>query len=229
MFSSHTKRLTLSVLLVSGLGFGLNLGLNLGLDRLDSLPAPRLAEPAPGTTRIYFALTPPQVEKKSAMSQSEPPAQRPAKQLAKPIEQLARIVQQAAEQTTAKHQGPEAQTEPQTAQAIRTDPSLQAAQAARQADYQKQILRLIAARKVYPFGARLKGQEGEVEALLLLDATGAIRDIQLPSPATHPLLNEAALKSIRRASPFPPPPAAAQAAQDGGVFRIRFIMEFHLK
>ncbi|MFP5382918.1 MAG: energy transducer TonB, partial [Gammaproteobacteria bacterium] len=60
---------------------------------------------------------------------------------------------------------------------------------------------------VYPPEAREQGLEGNALAVFSLDRDGRILSLRLGKSSGVPVLDEAALETIRRAAPFPPPPA----------------------
>jgi len=78
-------------------------------------------------------------------------------------------------------------------------------------DYFSQVRRLIEEAKVYPLRARLAGYEGEVRVSFCIRRDGRVFDIKLLSPSPYEVLNQAALKTIERAAPFPPPPSTLSA------------------
>ena len=74
------------------------------------------------------------------------------------------------------------------------------------ANYLAQILALIERAKVYPFRARVAGYQGGVSLSFVLEPDGRVREIKVLKSSGYELLDRAAVKTILRASPFPPPP-----------------------
>jgi protein TonB len=58
---------------------------------------------------------------------------------------------------------------------------------------------------VYPLAARRQGAQGTVELDVWIEATGRVRDVRVVRSSTNPLLDEAALETIRRLGPVPFP------------------------
>ena len=58
---------------------------------------------------------------------------------------------------------------------------------------------------VYPLAARRQGAQGTVELDVWIEASGRVRDVRVVRSSTNPLLDEAALETIRRLGlvPFP--------------------------
>ena len=49
-------------------------------------------------------------------------------------------------------------------------------------------------------------KEGRVTVEFVITLAGLVKDIRIIEPSRHDLLNSAALKAVRDASPFPKPP-----------------------
>lgn len=77
--------------------------------------------------------------------------------------------------------------------------------------YHQQLLAHIERHKYYPAQARRKQIEGTVVVAFDMDVNGALRSYSLVRSAGHKILDEAALATIRNASPFPLPPAASMS------------------
>ncbi len=60
--------------------------------------------------------------------------------------------------------------------------------------------------KVYPDSAQKRHFEGRVTVGFVLTPEGRIKDIDIVNYAPYQALNEAALKAVKTAGPFPPPP-----------------------
>ncbi|MFW6373007.1 MAG: energy transducer TonB family protein [Thermodesulfobacteriota bacterium] len=74
-------------------------------------------------------------------------------------------------------------------------------------DYFTTVRARIERHKHYPFAARRRRMEGAVAVRFILHPDGRVTDAAPADPSGHRLLNQAALKAVRDASPFPQPPA----------------------
>ncbi len=75
-------------------------------------------------------------------------------------------------------------------------------------EYEALILERIAGEKRYPLRAKRRGMEGEVVLRFFLLPDGGIKEARAVPPfRAGRILREAAIASLRRAAPFPPPPA----------------------
>ncbi|OAG27770.1 energy transducer TonB [Thermodesulfatator autotrophicus] len=73
-------------------------------------------------------------------------------------------------------------------------------------EYFARVRRLIAANKYYPLSARMAGYTDKIEVSFVIDAHGQVSEIKVERPSEYKVLNQAAIKTIKRAAPFPPPP-----------------------
>ncbi len=73
--------------------------------------------------------------------------------------------------------------------------------------YFNTVRRRIERHKHYPFSARRRRIEGAVAVRFILHPDGRATDAAPAGSTGHRLLNQAALKAVRDASPFPKPPA----------------------
>jgi protein TonB len=73
--------------------------------------------------------------------------------------------------------------------------------------YQDIIKQRIQQARKYPADARKNGIEGGVEMAFTVMKQGGLKDVQITGASGHALLDEEALATIRRASPFPEMPA----------------------
>ena len=69
--------------------------------------------------------------------------------------------------------------------------------------YSQGVQRKIAGKKKYPKKAKREGRQGELMVQFTVLKSGDIRDLFLVSKTPYEELNEAALKAVRRAAPFP--------------------------
>ena len=84
--------------------------------------------------------------------------------------------------------------------------------------YESRLLEWIAEHKRYPRRARRQGLEGVVEGTFSLDPRGRVVRSRVDRSSGHPILDEAVIETIERASPMPaPPPGYAASGLD---FRI---------
>lgn len=74
------------------------------------------------------------------------------------------------------------------------------------ASYKAYVLSRIAAKKIYPAGARSRGLEGQVMLELVLQPDGKIKSVRILGSSVSALLEDASLASVRRAAPFKPLP-----------------------
>lgn len=66
-----------------------------------------------------------------------------------------------------------------------------------------EIRKRIEQAKFYPDWARSRGIEGTVELLFTLSANGSVVEVKILHSSGSPLLDEAAIEAVRRASPYP--------------------------
>jgi protein TonB len=65
----------------------------------------------------------------------------------------------------------------------------------------------IESHKAYPESARMRNLEGKVVVGFILQTDGTASSIEIRKKSAHNALNQAALDAVRKASPFPRPPA----------------------
>jgi protein TonB len=76
----------------------------------------------------------------------------------------------------------------------------------------------------YPFSARLAGLEDHVTVMFRITSDGSAEQIHVTEPSRFPVLNEAAVDTVRRAARFPAPPL--RDGQSGA--RVTVPLEFTL-
>jgi protein TonB len=76
-------------------------------------------------------------------------------------------------------------------------------------EYQGAVITRLAAAKRYPEAARDRGPHGMAVVRFTIDASGQVVGVSLAQSAGDAILDAEALATVRRASPFPPPPAGA--------------------
>jgi protein TonB len=62
----------------------------------------------------------------------------------------------------------------------------------------------------YPAVARKMGWEGKVVVAFLVLSDGSVRDVRVVQGSGHPALDRGAVEAVRKAAPFPRPPAEAE-------------------
>jgi protein TonB len=88
--------------------------------------------------------------------------------------------------------------------------------------YQGVVLGRIAAQKHYPEAARERAPHGVAIVRFSIGASGQLAGASLAQSAGDPILDAEALATVRRASPFPPPPAGAPRSFSAPLsYRIR--------
>jgi len=86
--------------------------------------------------------------------------------------------------------------------------SLHAAAADTLESYASKLKNHTAQHVKYPKRALDRGWEGEVHLRITIDAKGQVQDIQVVEESRYSNLNREALRSVERANPYPPIPAA---------------------
>ncbi len=76
-------------------------------------------------------------------------------------------------------------------------------------DYRAAVLARLAQFKAYPNELREAGVSGRVGLAFTITPSGAVAGVRVASSSGQPGLDSAALEMVRRAAPFPPPPAHA--------------------
>jgi protein TonB len=61
----------------------------------------------------------------------------------------------------------------------------------------------------YPRKAQQAGKTGQAKVRFLICADGQVKDLEIVESSGHAILDKNALKTIKRAAPFPPPPVPA--------------------
>jgi periplasmic protein TonB len=87
--------------------------------------------------------------------------------------------------------------------------SLPAVSGAEISEYQGAVIARLSAAKRYPEAARDRGPRGMAVVRFTIDASGQVVGVSLAQSAGDAILDGEALATVRRASPFPPPPAGA--------------------
>lgn len=87
--------------------------------------------------------------------------------------------------------------------------------------WRQELIGQIERHKHYPAGA--KGLAGMVRVAFAIDPTGRLVSVSIAASSGSPVLDEAAIDLIRRAEPFPPPPASLGAGELSFVAPIRYV------
>jgi protein TonB len=78
--------------------------------------------------------------------------------------------------------------------------------------------------QTYPLAARRQRLEGRVELDILVDQGGRVAGARVSVPSPHPILDEAALATVKGLAPLPLPPHLARRP-----LRIRLPVVFQLR
>lgn len=76
----------------------------------------------------------------------------------------------------------------------------------------------------YPIDARRRGMQGDLVLEVALNSNGTIRELEVRRKSEHPLLDDAAMRILRLAAPFPPFTEAMLAETD--VLRFVYVWRF---
>jgi protein TonB len=161
---------------------------------------PEVVEPELTEPEIAEAVTP---EVAVPLPQSRPEIKEPEKKQAeRKVEPRKKVEKPAPKKEVAKA---EPQTEP------KAKPAAQASKAARAPSispqrWQSRVVARIRRFQRYPRGAKSRGEEGVVSLSFVVNTSGAVVSSRLSRSSGSSELDQAALESLRRASPFPPPP-----------------------
>ncbi|WP_456434284.1 TonB family protein [Thermosulfuriphilus sp.] len=83
----------------------------------------------------------------------------------------------------------------------------------------------IEAHKRYPWSSRTRGEEGRVKVLFVISTEGRLLSLRLLESSGYKLLDEAALRAIKKAAPFPPPPPP----YNQGPLKLSLSLNFQLR
>ncbi|MDC7239646.1 MAG: energy transducer TonB [Spirochaetales bacterium] len=89
--------------------------------------------------------------------------------------------------------------------------------------YKQQILEEVGRNKIYPASARKREQEDQVEVKVIIGSNGRILSLSIINPSEYTLLNDATLRAVRKASPFPSLP------ENIDEFEMTFVMNYELQ
>jgi len=91
--------------------------------------------------------------------------------------------------------------------------------------YQKTIRSKILASKIYPLIARKKEQAGVVYLNFLVLRDGHLKEVNLINSSKHEVLDQAAIKTVQKASPFLPLPTSLDKDELRLKIAISFVLE----
>ena len=77
----------------------------------------------------------------------------------------------------------------------------------------RRVAQAIARRKGYPAAARARRETGDVEITFTLESNGTVASSRVIRSSGFAALDQEALDTIRRAAPYPPPPAGVWEKQ----------------
>lgn len=79
--------------------------------------------------------------------------------------------------------------------------------------YTAELSQEIAAHKRYPKAAKRQNQQGRVEVRVVIQKSGKVSHLSISKSSGHKLLDQAALKAVKKAEPFGALPASMQKSQ----------------
>ena len=75
-------------------------------------------------------------------------------------------------------------------------------------DYFDMMRMKIEGNKIYPEKARRLHQQGNVRVFFVIGPAGEVLSLKIIKPSRYPMLNQAALKAVKKSVPFPRPPSS---------------------
>jgi protein TonB len=175
--------------------------------------APRIVEPSPSAV-VQAPVPVPSKPESAAEAPAPPPAARPSSVSSSVVAPALKPPTTAALKTPPAP--PRATTRAPADSALKvakpTRPSSLTQSPAAAVDiaaYQGEVVRRIIATKRYPEAARERGTHGIAVVTFSIGASGQVTSAAITRSAGDPILDTDALATVRRASPFPPPPVGA--------------------
>jgi protein TonB len=92
-----------------------------------------------------------------------------------------------------------------------------------ESDYLALIMRRLEEKKVYPLAMRKRGIEGAMPVSFTIRADGSLARVQAEERGAHPFLMQAALETVKSASPFP------VLEREGGDFSVHVTIKYQLE
>jgi TonB family protein len=171
-------------------------------------PTPTAETPvAPDLTAAPIAPVAPPLAKPQNSSVGRPPPLRPTPSTPQPARRRGEPTRDAA--VLAPPQSGRAEAKQTKLVSIAPKTILPAASSTDLADYQRVLYSRISAVKRYPDSARERAPHGVVIVSFSIDASGRLTAVSINQSAGDANLDAEALTTLRRASPFPPPPAGS--------------------
>jgi periplasmic protein TonB len=102
---------------------------------------------------------------------------------------------------------PEPQAQPALPTIAMAPPRQHQATAAETSEWHKRIFARIQRHKAYPPSARARGEKGVVQVAFSIDRQGHLVSSRVARVSGHAALDQAAMATLEKAQPFPPPPA----------------------
>jgi len=112
--------------------------------------------------------------------------------------------------------------EPKPAAHVTTAPPQPHPSAAQVSNWHRQIAIQLERHKSYPAAAQARGDTGAATVAFTIGRDGRVRSDRLVQSSHSAALDEAALATVHRAAPFPPPPAGMLGEQFDFTVPIRF-------
>ena len=192
----------------------------------DAVPASAAAEPE--QPRVVKPVELASVDAEVPVESTRPVQRRPPRPFAGPVDSP-RPTPKVGESVQRQSQpGPEAERAASVVKAAPIEsavkPTAPAADAQQRQHYLAALAASIDRRKYYPRVSRRRGEEGRVVVSFVIRKTGEITDLMVTESSGSRRLDEAALKTLRRISPFQPIPEAL--ARDA--WSITVPIAFHL-
>jgi protein TonB len=91
--------------------------------------------------------------------------------------------------------------------------------------WHKGIVTQIDSHLAYPAAARARGQRGVVQVAFAIDRQGRVISSKVAHPSGYAALDQAALETLQKAQPFPPPPANLAGDSFPFTIPLRFRMQ----
>lgn len=199
------------------------------------VPAER---PRPETSPMPEPSFEPEAKKASAALRDPPRAVRPANpakptnqplaEQGAPVPKVARAADRPEPLSGMQFAEAPVPAEPDTARASTASPSQASTQAASSQQRQAYLERLqerIARARFYPRRSRMRGEQGSVTVRFVLARDGSVGGLEVMQSSGIQRLDQAALKTVRRAAPFDPLPEALR--RDEWAIEVPLVFRLH--
>lgn len=171
-------------------------------------PSPEVAMPEPEPPPPVQPLPEPEPLPLETIVEASPPQPAPPK----PVEEIKRkpkpkpLTRRVAKKKRPLKVQPPASTPVTVAAAVRTEPAVPAIDLQQRQHYLAALAAKINRNKYYPRASRRRGEEGTVVVRFVIQRGGALTDIGVAQSSGYQRLDKAALKTLRRVTPFKPIP-----------------------